>query len=474
MIKNNTPIILIWSIITVCLLVGFGKFAHNLVEQELQIQVKESLNSILISNVTALNSWIQEKKRYTKTLASRPKFLQKIRSILTHAQNATGNKATVQNDKETLWLKNNLIFEANFYGFTGFLLFDTQGNVLVTNSDTSLDKFRFPKFILQKSLGGKTSISKPFKSHVSIKDQNGNYRVNWPTMLASTPIYQKNGDILGVLAFRIRPETDFSQIINIAKPGITGQSYAVDRMGMLLSETDGWQTKFNPEGHITTQILKTNLQQKNAGLPDQGGNGKLGNATSLTRMADSLVKGKSGVDVSGYLDYRGTPVVGAWTWVTELDLGLATEMEFSEAFKAIQTLKSVLGAIFGLLVMISGIGMLFYMRKRNHQILMQAAKETAEKENHIKTQFLTRMSHDLRSPMSVILGFSELLESDPENPLDENQEIAVEQISKAGENLMDLVNEIFQILEVEPAYDTLQEETDDKEKVFHREQRYVS
>jgi signal transduction histidine kinase/CheY-like chemotaxis protein len=431
--KNVIPIILIWLIITAFLLVGFGKFAHNLVEKELQIQVTESLNSILVSNVTALKSWVKEKKRYTNALANRPENLQKIRSVLTQAHNANRDKVQLQEYKEAPWLKMNLFSEAKNYGFTGFLLFDIHGNVLATNSDTSIENLQLPSELLQKSLKGQTSLSKPFLSTVPIKDQNGIYRDNWPTMLASTPIYDMRGSVLGVMAFRIQPETDFSQIINIAKPGLTGETYAVDKNGTVLLETRHGSSKESGD-----RIIKK--------------------TSPLTQMAHSLEQGASGVDVSGYSNFRGTPVVGAWVWVKELDLGLATEMEFSEAFKAIQILKSVLGAIFGLLVMVSGIGIIFYMRKKNNQDLLIVAKEKAEQENQLKTQCLSRMSHDFRSPMHAILGFTQLLESDPDGPLNESQEMAVEQISKAGEHLMELVTEILDLSIVESGNSSLNPE----------------
>jgi serine/threonine protein kinase len=49
-------------------------------------------------------------------------------------------------------------------------------------------------------------------------------------------------------------------------------------------------------------------------------------------MATSAIEGKSDVDVSGYSDYRGVPVIGAWTWLSEYNMGIATEIDCTEAF----------------------------------------------------------------------------------------------------------------------------------------------
>jgi len=450
--RNFASIILIWVIITACLLVGFGKFTYNLVEKELQLQVGESLNSILASNVTALESWAQEKKRNTISLVNRPENLQKIRSLLIQGHDANHDKFQLQEYKDAQWLKLNLFSEAKNYGFTGYLLFDIHGNIIVTNSDTPVENFRFPREWLKKSMRGLTSITLPFKSSIPIKDSNGVFRDDWPTMLASTPIYDMGGSLVGIMAFRIRPETEFSQIINIAKLGLTGKTYAIDRNGTLLSETRHLRGMEDSEVRMTTEIFQIQLKSGNTG---NSGNGSIKNRGALPQMAPNLARGESGVNVFGYSDFRGTPVVGAWTWVKELDLGLATEMEFSEAFKAIKILKSVLGMIFGLMVMVSGIGIILYVYKRNYQAYLTAAKETAEEESQFKTKFLSRMSHDLCSPMNAIVGFTQLLESDPDDPLNESQALAVEQISKAGEHLMELVTEILDLSRIESGSQTL-------------------
>lgn len=48
-------------------------------------------------------------------------------------------------------------------------------------------------------------------------------------------------------------------------------------------------------------------------------------------MAASASKGGSGVNVYGYNDYRGVPVIGAWSWLREYGFGIATEIDVDEA-----------------------------------------------------------------------------------------------------------------------------------------------
>ena len=61
-----------------------------------------------------------------------------------------------------------------------------------------------------------------------------------------------------------------------------------------------------------------------------------------------------------------------------------------------------------------------------------------EAANHAKSEFLTSMSHELRTPLNAILGFSQLLEHDPNEPISEVQLGYTCQVIKGGEHLLEL------------------------------------
>ena len=69
----------------------------------------------------------------------------------------------------------------------------------------------------------------------------------------------------------------------------------------------------------------------------------------LTRMVSAAANGKAGVDVAGYRDYRGVPVVGAWTWLGDYGFGVTTEVDYSEAFRPLTILKRTFWGLLGLL-----------------------------------------------------------------------------------------------------------------------------
>lgn len=86
-------------------------------------------------------------------------------------------------------------------------------------------------------------------------------------------------------------------------------------------------------------------------------------------------------------------------------------------------------------------------RRRSEEAL-RMAREDAIAANLAKSEFLSRTSHELRTPMSAILGFGQLLELDEET-LSPPHRAAVQQIMKAGRHLLSLINDLLDISSIE-------------------------
>lgn len=80
---------------------------------------------------------------------------------------------------------------------------------------------------------------------------------------------------------------------------------------------------------------------------------------------------------------------------------------------------------------------------------LNVALDKAETANSAKTEFLSSMSHELRTPMNAILGFGQLLEMNPVEPLSEMQLIHTRHILKAGDHLLDLINQVLELSMIE-------------------------
>ena len=93
-------------------------------------------------------------------------------------------------------------------------------------------------------------------------------------------------------------------------------------------------------------------------------------------------------------------------------------------------------------------------RKRNEQALqetnveLESAKSAAEQANLAKSDFLSSMSHELRSPLNAILGFAQLINSESPPPTP-SQAANIDQILQAGWHLLKLINEILDLSVIE-------------------------
>jgi PAS domain S-box-containing protein len=74
------------------------------------------------------------------------------------------------------------------------------------------------------------------------------------------------------------------------------------------------------------------------------------------------------------------------------------------------------------------------------------SEEAAAEANRAKSEFLSRMSHELRTPMNSILGFAQVL---ARKPLAPDQRKSVDYILKAGNHLLNLINEVLDIARIE-------------------------
>ena len=104
-------------------------------------------------------------------------------------------------------------------------------------------------------------------------------------------------------------------------------------------------------------------------------------------------------------------------------------------------------------------------REKQYAVDLKKAAELAKSANEAKTRFLFNMSHDIRTPMNAIIGFSGLLEKNLQN--EEKAKEYLGKICSSGNLLMTIINQILEIARIESGTIALQLKAEDINAVFH-------
>ncbi|MBK8986821.1 MAG: PAS domain S-box protein [Chloroflexi bacterium] len=106
--------------------------------------------------------------------------------------------------------------------------------------------------------------------------------------------------------------------------------------------------------------------------------------------------------------------------------------------------------------------------KKLEQIELQQAKEAAEKATRAKTIFLANMGHELRTPLSVIIGYADIISQDAASDGQSATLLAANKVKQAAQQLRGIVNDVLEITEIETGRLTFLLETFDIAETVNR------
>ncbi|HVY07209.1 MAG TPA: response regulator [Burkholderiales bacterium] len=294
-----------------------GAWLLSSMQVGVRTSVRDTLNAVLRTTQGTLNLWTQVQKNRVEALASEPR-MQDLAAQALRKSRPTGEAVRISR------VPRGSIRGA---GFESYCVLSRQGACLAAEGKAQAGEphpvGRFRPDLLLLVFDGQTVLVPP----LAASDDSP------PTLYIVAPIRGRDGEVIAALAEGLDPADDFTRIAQLGRVGVSGETYAFDREGRMLTES-----RF-PQTLIETGLVAPGQSSiLTVSLRDPGGDMREGfrpvvprAQQPLTRMAASAIDGNAGADIEGYRDYRGVDVVGVWAWDDKLGVGLAAEIDRDEA-----------------------------------------------------------------------------------------------------------------------------------------------
>lgn len=333
-----------------------GYFVYQRIEGSLHRLLREQLQTILTAEVEALRLWVEQQRIEVEATARDARVRDTITRLSTlAAEGGSADDLLIAPEQAEL---RRLLAPHLDRRRTDFVVLSPRGRVVAAYLTEQLGSEALAdRPFVKTALGGDSVVSPPIPSNIGLPGDDGVGAPGEPTMFAAAPIRGDRGEVLGVLAFRIPPAVDFARILRLARMGRTGETYAFDRDGLLLSDSrfDRQLRKLGLLGDDQASSFHVQVRNPGRNLAPEPPEDLQPQEWPLTRMARDAAAGNGGVDTNGYRDYRGVPVVGAWSWLPELQIGVATEVDVAEAYRPLLVVRNSFRLLIAIAVLIAAV-----------------------------------------------------------------------------------------------------------------------
>jgi PAS domain S-box-containing protein len=372
---TSWSIYLISALVLIVLTVVVVQVDRSLINQSQQ-EIGRELSSVLKTTEGAVNQWFKDQAETAATWSEHGEVQSSILSLL--AVDGTFESLSASPNQ---WYLGELLSPVNSRkGVQGFSVYSPQGVTLAGSNEAELGRTVSTEETMQflhKLLlpGVAAAVSLPLR---------GSGR-NFAVILAASAIHNQKGEPVAILAFRIDPEEDFTKILQLGRMGESGESYAFNRDGKMISESrfDEELKKIGLVPELGRSILTVDIRDPEVNLLEGFRPKTNREEQPLTFMANSAIADGPGGNLTGYNDYRGVPVIGMWTWDSVNEFGIATEIDFTEAYASLGATRRLfftLSGTTGILILLLTVFFALNRRKAEAaRIRLALAQEDREK-----------------------------------------------------------------------------------------------
>jgi eukaryotic-like serine/threonine-protein kinase len=348
----------VWPLAGAILLGAVGIWVRNRVEGATRAELASRLQTLLNADVAALRLWFSERQSDARSFASDLPIQAAILDLVELSRTTGATEDVLANADAARRLQMYLKPLMDAHQYLDYVVLGADRRVLAAPSRRQVGQLapRIYEMFMWRSLRGELAVSRPVPREATLSQ-----RAEGPLMFVSAPVKARSGSVVAVLALRMKPEEEFTRIFSVARMGETGEAYAFDHRAVMLTasrfDQELKKRKLIPDAPEATAILNMRLVEPldGAGKSPRG----RPHDPRLTRMAASALMGEEGYDVQGYRNYRGEEVVGAWTWLPEYGMGVATEVSAREAFRTLSLVRQAFIVLF-LLLVLSGLGIFVF------------------------------------------------------------------------------------------------------------------
>ena len=314
--------------ILLVVIAALGWLATVYIEAEFKQNIKLQLENDLGSANGRLEFWLNQKKEHLKSLGNDQKLVNLTNDLVEVYANYTKEQYNLVHNK--------LLQFFDEHHYQGNYIIDEEGFNIGAIDTSYVGKsnsiIKNQPELLKKVFKGEVVFIPPFLlSENKVTENTEGNVISYMYFLI--PIENTEDKVIAAIIQKIDPSHGFSDILQLSHVGETGESYIFSHEGIMLSESRFEKDliklgvfQVNNDGKPYVEIKDPEGDLTKGFIPNEALSQK-----PFTLMAKSALEGNKDVNVDGYNDYRGVPVMGAWMWIDKLELGLATEIDVEEA-----------------------------------------------------------------------------------------------------------------------------------------------
>jgi predicted Ser/Thr protein kinase len=346
----------IWPIIATVLLAGLGFGTRRAIESTIKESLRSQMQALLNVETAMLENWFKTQSSIATSLANDQHVRESVLAMLAELDDKPADAGTSPELQKQL--QKRLSPTMSSHAYVGHFVAD-KGRRIVASSHEELIGKKVPEYesFVARALEGETVVSAPFPSVAALKDETGKIRTGVPTMFVCAPVRDASFEVVAILALRIRPEREFTRILQLGQFARSGETYAINKDGLMVSNSRFDETLIllgilpdQPDAH---SIVTVQVRDPQGDMTEGHRPAVRRSELPLTRVATAAVAGTSGIDMDGYRDYRGVVSVGAWKWLPKYDIGVISEVDIADVFRPITILKWTFGSLLALLILSS-------------------------------------------------------------------------------------------------------------------------